>query len=164
MPINISISAADVDEVRHALRQLLGDDQPAPATLAAAIADAVEVAEIADAPAPTPTPAKRKAGRPPKGARAVEPEAEDEIEQEIADEPEAMGLEQARETVRDALNGYVKMFGMDATQVDILKLYDIVFPDGSVTKVSDIPEGLHAKVVDGIKEMAAKNPFKRKPV
>jgi hypothetical protein len=172
MPINISISASDVAEVRHALRQLLGDDQPAPATLAAAIAEAVEVAEVADAPVPAAAPAavpaqqKRRPGRPPKAARTAEAEAEAEaeIEQELADEPEIMGIEAGKQAVKDALNGYVKMYGMEATQIDMLEAFKMRFTDGSVRIVSDIPEGMHATVVQDIKDMGRTNFFKRKPV
>lgn len=193
MPINISISASDVAEIRQALRQLLGDDQPAPATLATAIAEAVEVAEApagerlldaaremraslapevkAPAQAPAAAPAAKR-GRPPrrKGPEASEavPEAEVEVaaeyEDELADELPPVGLEAAKQTVKDALNGYLTLYGMEAAQEDVLRLYGMIFKDGSVTKLSDIPEGMHSRVADGVREMTSKNPFKRKPV
>jgi hypothetical protein len=166
MAINISISAADVAEVRHALRQLLGDDQPAPATLAAAIADAVEVADApvpAAAPAVAPVQQKRR-GRPPKAAQTAEAEAEAEAEyeQELADEP--MGPEAARQAVTDESNAYIKKYGMDAAQEDILKALVMRFTDGSVTQLKKIPEGMHATVAQDIKDLTRTNFFKRKPL
>jgi flagellar biosynthesis/type III secretory pathway protein FliH len=168
MAINISISAADVAEVRHALRQLLGDDQPAPATLAAAIADAVEVADApvpAAAPAVAPVQQKRR-GRPPKAAQTAEAEAEAEAEyeQELADEPQPMGPEAARQAVTDESNAYIKKYGMDAAQEDILKALVMRFTDGSVTQLKKIPEGMHATVAQDIKDLTRTNFFKRKPL
>ena len=112
----------------------------------------------------TEAPPKKRAGRPKKEA-AAEPEqqtATDVAAQDDADEVQDMTDTATVDDVRAALNDiYVKRYGMEATQKDILKLYSMRFPDGSVTKASEIPAGMHGQVIEDIKEMAQKNPFKR---
>jgi len=106
-------------------------------------------------------PPKRARGRP-KSKPAEEPRAEVEQEQE---QPDVEDIEAARDRVRAALNThYVDIYGMDATIPDVLAMYKLRFPDGSVAKVSDIPEGMHDTVIQDIKDMSRTNHFKRKRI
>lgn len=112
-------------------------------------------------------PATTRKGRPPKQKEEPAQEAETQVNNEdfqLGDE-EQQPAAATPDDVRKALNDvYLKRYGMEATQKDILKLYGLLFKDGSVSKVSDIPEGMHQAVIDGINEMAEKNPFKRERV
>lgn len=112
---------------------------------------------------------------PKKRVRSTKPKAEPEPEKEVETEAETAAADDADEVevateataddVRAALTEfYLEKYGREATQADILKLYKMRFPDGSVTKVSDIPDGMHGQVVADIQEMSTKNPFKRKPL
>ena len=94
---------------------------------------------------------------------ATETAAADDIDEDLDIGRKNKPTEATPDDVRAALTEfYLEKYGRENTQKDILKLYKIIFPDGSVTKVSDIPPGKHADVIEGIKEMAAKNPFERK--
>jgi hypothetical protein len=60
----------------------------------------------------------------------------------------------------------MRKYGMPAAQEDGPKLFKIIFPEVTPAKISDIPgtqEDL-GKVLAGIREMAAKNPYQRVPV
>lgn len=63
--------------------------------------------------------------------------------------------------VRNALGGYVKLYGMAAAQLDGPKVIALALKNPEIVKVSAIPETQEAlkAVVAGIEEMTAKNPF-----
>jgi hypothetical protein len=164
MPIQIIITGNDAQEAMSHMASFIGMRglQDTPAIPAEENRQAGNGASTAGVDAP-----KRRGGRP-KKEPAPEQEAEQLTDIGIDAEDDADEQQQQEEAaatvddVRAALNDvYVKRYGMEATQKDILKLYSMRFPDGSVTKASDIPEGMHAQVIEDIREMAAKNPFKR---
>jgi len=65
--------------------------------------------------------------------------------------------------IRQELGAYMRKYGMPAAQEDGPRLFKMIFPDVTPAKISDIPdtqEDLN-KVLAGIREMAAKNPYKR---
>lgn len=178
MPIQIIITGNDAPEVMSHLASFIGlrgiNDLPAPQGEEYRQAPQEgngAAAEAAEAEAPAP--AKKKPGRPPKQKtleerQAVQDDIEGkaEVQAEIeAEAPEEADIEKDRDRVRAALNThYVDVYGMDATIPDVLALYKMRFPDGSVTKVSDIPLGMHDTVIQDIKDMSRTNHFKRKRV
>lgn len=98
-----------------------------------------------------------------------EDSAED-VKQDAADEALDSKVdakaELTHESIRDALGGYVKKFGMPAAQEDGPKLLAKALgekADKSAWKISEIPneQAPLAKVLAGVVEMTEKNPFKR---
>jgi hypothetical protein len=166
MPIQVIITGNDANEIMSHVASFIGlrglqnqAQEPITAQLQQGNGTIGEAAATT-----TEAPPKKRAGRPKKEA-APEPEQETEVEtaaQDDADEQQVASTPATVDDVRAVLtDAYVKRYGMEATQKDILKLYAMRFPDGSVTKASDIPDGMHAQVIEDIEEMAAKNPFKR---
>lgn len=110
------------------------------------------------------------------GEERVGPEDDAEtVAQDTADEKaESDAAKAAREPdkkltlddVRNALGGYVKKFGMAAVQEDGPKVISLVLKDDAKVKVSDIPDDQATiqRVIDGVNEMIAKNPFQRDKV
>jgi hypothetical protein len=83
---------------------------------------------------------------------------------ETAKAKAAAGGKLTLDDVRNALGVYVQKFGMEAAQEDGPKVLKLVCGD-AITKISAIPDdqAIIAKVVAGIEELTAKNPFKRSP-
>jgi hypothetical protein len=161
MPVQVIINAVDPNDAMQQMASFLGmrglqNQAQEPITAQLQGNGASGEAAVDTAP--------KKRGRKPK-EQAQEPEqqtAADVAAQDDADEVQDMTDAATVDDVRAALNDiYVKRYGMEATQKDILKLYSMRFPDGSVTKASEIPAGMYGQVIEDIKEMAAKNPFKR---
>lgn len=103
------------------------------------------------------------------GEERVGPEdAAEETAQDDADEEadKADGEKITHDMIRAALGEYVQKFGMPAAQEDGPKVVGLALGDKTKSKVSDIPDeqGALKKVLDGVREMIAKNPFKREPV
>lgn len=103
------------------------------------------------------------------GEERVGPEdTAEETAQDDADE-EADKTDSEKVThdgIRAALGEYMQKFGMPAAQEDGPKVIGLALGDKAKTKVSDIPDDQAAlkKVLDGVREMITKNPFKREPV
>ena len=106
------------------------------------------------------------------GAERIDPANPEDAAQDAADEAAeaekvkaAAGGKLTHDDVRSALKGYVTAFGMQAAMEDGPKVITLVVGEGKV-KVSDIPDDqdVLAKVIAGIEEMTAKNPFKRDAV
>ena len=106
------------------------------------------------------------------GAERIGPANPEDAAQDAADEAAeaekvkaAAGGKLTHDDVRSALKGYVTAFGMQAAMEDGPKVITLVVGEGKV-KVSDIPDDqdVLAKVIAGIEEMTAKNPFKRDAV
>lgn len=102
------------------------------------------------------------------GEERVGPEDSPEVEaQDAEDEAIESAAEAApeltHEDIRAAIGRYVKKFGIDAAQVDGLKVFQMVCGDG-VQKTTDVPADKIAKVVSGLNELLEKNPFKREAV
>lgn len=169
MPIQIIVTGNDATEVRdHLLGFLINREAPKVEHIAeenhqAQPGNGAAGGETHDAP-------KRTRGRPSKPKPEESPAqdqaaADAETQAEVADETQAEDIEAARDRVRDALNTYyVDMYGMDFTIPDVLAMYKMRFTDGSVTKVSDIPAGMHDTVIQDIKDMSKTNHFKRKRI
>jgi hypothetical protein len=182
MPIQIIITGNTAQEAMVSMADFIGmrgmGDVPipppyeGPATVNTQAPEgngaAVEAVEVEAEPAPV----KRSRGRPktksalPEERPEPDPvEVEVEAEQEIADEVNEPDIESDRDRVRAALNThYVDVYGMDATVPDVLAMYKLRFPDGSVTRVSDIPAGMLETVIQDIKDMSRTNHFKRKRI
>lgn len=92
-------------------------------------------------------------------------EADETAETAAAVEERPADKKLTHDDVRHALAAYLKLFGMDACQQDGPKVITLVCGEGKV-KMSDIPDDqtVLAKVVAGIAEMTAKNPFSRTKV
>lgn len=106
------------------------------------------------------------------GAERIDPANPEDDAQDAADEAAeaekvkaAAGGKLTHDDVRAALKGYVTAFGMQAAMEDGPKVITLVVGEGKV-KVSDVPDDqdVLAKVIAGIEEMTAKNPFKRDAV
>lgn len=98
------------------------------------------------------------------GEERIDPTNPEDAAQDAADEAEeaAKQPDLTHDDVRAALTRYVQKFGMAAAMEDGPKVIAMLCGEGKV-KVSDIPATQEAlrKAVEGIDEMAAKNPFKR---
>ena len=172
MPIQIIITGNDPAEVRGHMHGFLtmpiGPKVEQIDTAASAEPERVSNGAADPQAAEQMTPKPRK-GRPKKTTEeAPAQEAagdDDETQTEVADEAQAEDMEAARDRVRAVLNEhYVDKYGMDFTIPDILWMYKERFPDGSGTKVSDIPEGMHDPVIQDIIEMSKVNYHKRKRI
>lgn len=88
------------------------------------------------------------------------------IAQDAADEAaetEATKTALTLDDVRNALGGYVNLFGLEAAMLDGPVVITKVCGEGKV-KVSDVPEDKIAAVIAGVQEMITKNPFARAKV
>jgi outer membrane biosynthesis protein TonB len=108
--------------------------------------------------------AKRVTPEPEPSEEPVEVQAADVADE--AAESAAIKAEDPKLThddIRQELGAYMKKYGMPAAQEDGPRLFKIIFPDATPAKISDIPgtqEDLN-KVLAGIREMSAKNPYAR---
>lgn len=100
------------------------------------------------------------------GEERIDPTNPADAAQDAADEAaEAEATKPAElthDSVRDALQKYLKVYGPPATMEDGPKVFKMLFGDAT-QKVSDIPsdQASLAKAVAGVEEMTAKNPFSR---
>lgn len=183
MTITVTINAANTSELHYEMQMLLTGVAKAtiPAVSVAvrpseednvAQAVAVQNVEAAASPAPEPEAKKERKPRTPKAAPApvVVPETPAEVKaQDEADEAAESVVSTtpaSRDGVRAALGKYVQKFGAVAVEADAPALFKLVFPDVSVSRISEIPdtEEAFAKAIAGIEEMLAKNPYNRTPV
>ena len=112
----------------------------------------------------------------------VDPDNPEDVAQDAADEAAETAAQKAEtggkltlDDVRTKIGGYVKLFGMDAAQKDGPTVIAMVIGESTEKgddgkprprKVSDIPDdqAVIQKVIAGVEEMTAKNPFKRDKV
>ncbi len=111
--------------------------------------------------------APKRVGRPKKEA-APEPQQEEPTgEAEVDNADEAAQAEAEKQTraltvddVRAEMNEYVKKYGLENCQIDVAWVFNKRFGD-KVNKATDIPPAMFATIVQDIRDMTAKNPFKR---
>ena len=161
MPIQVIITGNDANEAMQHMASFIGMRGLQPGEEHRQVDGNGAIGEVAAEAAPK----KSRAGRPKKEPEpeveqqtAADTAAQDDADEAVQGQPVAATVDDVRAALNDI---YVKRYGMEATQKDILKLYSMRFPDGSVTKASDIPEEMCGQVIEDIKEMATKNPFKR---
>ena len=170
----VDAPAVDEAQARYAPEaELPAEAQAAKAETKPAEAEAPKPARRARAPKDEPKAAPAPAAEPPAistGEARVGPQDPPEVqEQDAADEAaETAATRKAPATaddVRAALGDYVTKFGMAAAQEDGQQVLRRLFGEG-IAKISEIPAGAEnfAKAVAGMKEMTAKNPFKREAV
>lgn len=132
----------------------------------------IEADKAAEAAAARPEQAEEAPSNISTGEERIDPANPEDVAQDAADEAAeaekakaAAGGKLTHDDVRGALKGYVAKFGMPAAMDDGPKVIALVCGDGKV-KVSDVPDDQEvlAKVIAGINEMIAKNPYKREAV
>lgn len=183
MTVTVTINAASTAELHAEMNALLAgvgsplvQTKPTPTGTAIEIvqqAVAVQNAEAAVSEAPEPEKKERKPrAKKAEAAPVVVPEtpaevkAQDEADEAAEAEVTQPKTEYTRDHVRAALGKYVQKFGAVAVETDAPALFKLVFPNETVSRISEIPETQEAlgKAVAGVGEMLAKNPFKRTPV
>lgn len=172
MSISITINATSPEEARDHILKLLGTTIPTSAIQlnvpSTASPKALTAAEKKKAE-------KEAARQISDGGERTDPKDTAETDKqdtadEAADKGEAAKL--SHDSIRTALGAYVKKFGMPAAQEDGPKVITLALgardkADATVNwKISDIPDEQETlkKVLDGVSEMTAKNPFKREAV
>ncbi len=99
-------------------------------------------------------------------ATVEQDEADEAAETEAAVDERPADKKLTHDDVRNALGGYVKLYGMAAAQEDGPKVIALALKNPEIVKVSAIPETQEAlgAVVAGVEEMSRVNPFKRAKV
>lgn len=176
MPIEIKVTADTAEEARELMARLA---MGASATLTyevttvreevAAENGVASQSALPETPAPAPAPEEKPAAKKAKPKKAEAPAPAPVVaDAPVIEEPEQVKPADATLTlddVRNALGEYVKVYGMAAAQEDGTKVLKMLFGE-AVSNMSGIPATQEAlrKTIDGVREMTAKNPYKRTPV
>ena len=163
MPVQVIINAVSPDDAIQQMAAFIGlrglqNQTQEPITAQLGNGSAGTVGEAAAAPKTRGRKPKAETQEAPAEQTAAVEEEVDFLHGDEEQQPAAATGDDVRKALKEF---YLDKYGTEATQADVLKLYKLIFKDGGVTKVSEIPEGREQDVIDGIKEMGAKNPFKR---